>query len=110
MVEYDKDDETKEIPMLRYYRVFHNDDVEGIDPDKIPENKAYDHDFDPIASCEQLIEFWFDSPVIKRGMNKACYIPSPDEIHMPEPRTFFKDEKWRRRPCLRGAEAVPGIF
>ena len=30
MVEYEKDDETKEIPMLRYYRIFHVDDVEGI--------------------------------------------------------------------------------
>ncbi len=94
MVEYEKDDETKEIPMLRYYRVFHIDDVEGIDPDKIPENTAHDHDFDPIASCEQLIQFWFDSPVIKLNQKKACYIPSSDEVHMPGARTFFQDEEF----------------
>ena len=94
MVEYEKDDETKEIPMLRYYRVFHIDDVEGIDPDKIPENSAHDHDFDPIASCEQLIQFWSDSPVIKLDQKKACYIPSLDEVHMPGARTFFQDEEF----------------
>ena len=94
MVEYEKDDETKEIPMLRYYRIFHIDDVEGIDPDKIPENTAHDHDFDPIASCEQLIQFWSDSPVIKLDQKKACYIPSLDEIHMPGARTFFQDEEY----------------
>jgi antirestriction protein ArdC len=80
--------------MLRYYRVFHIDDVEGIDPDKIPENKAHDHDFDPIASCEQLIQFWSDSPVIKLDQKKACYIPSLDEVHMPGARTFFQDEEF----------------
>jgi antirestriction protein ArdC len=94
MVEYDKDGETEEIPMLRYYRVFHVDDVEGINPAKIPENKSYDHEFDPIASCEQLIEFWYDSPIVKLNMKKACYIPSLDEVHMPGPRTFFRDEEY----------------
>ena len=55
---------------------------------------SHDHDFDPIASCEQIIEFWHDSPVIKLDKKKACYIPSLDEIHMPGPRTFFKDEEF----------------
>lgn len=94
MVEYEKDDEAKEIPMLRYYRVFHVDDVEGINPDKIPENTAQDHEFDPIASCEQLIEFWSDSPVIKLDQKNACYILSFDEIHMPGARTFYQDEEY----------------
>lgn len=94
MVEYEKDGETEEIPMLRYYRVFRIDDVEGIDPVKILENKSHDHEFDPIASCEQLIEFWYDSPVIRFNKKKACYIPSLDEVYMPNARTFFKDEEY----------------
>lgn len=80
--------------MLRYYRVFHVDDVEGIDLEKIPEKETHDHEFDPIASCEQLIQFWKDSPVIKLGKTRACYIPTMDEVHMPSPRTFFKDEEF----------------
>ena len=94
IVEYEEDDETKEVPMLRYYRVFHVDDVEGIDPEKIPADETHDHEFDPIASCEQLIQFWKDSPVIKLGKNRACYIPALDEVHMPNPRSFFKDEEF----------------
>jgi antirestriction protein ArdC len=80
--------------MLRYYRVFHIDDVEGINPDKIPENNSHDHEFDPIATCEQLIEFWCDSPVIKLDKKRACHIPSLDEVNMPSPRTFFQDEEY----------------
>lgn len=91
IVEYEKDDEIKEIPMLLYYRVFHVNDVEGIVANKIPENKSHDHDFDPIAACEQIIQFWTDSPVIKLNKNKACYIPSLDNVHMPGARTFFQD-------------------
>ena len=94
MVEYEKDGETEEIPMLRYYRVFHIDDVEGINPDKIPENVSHDHGFDPIASCEQLIEFWYDSPKIRLNRNKACYIPSLDEIYMPNPKSFVSSEAY----------------
>ncbi len=94
MVEYEKDDGTKEIPMLLYYRLFHVDDVDGVDLKKIPDNESYDHEFDPIASCEQIIEFWSDSPVIKLNKNKACYIPSLDEVHMPGERTFFQDEEF----------------
>lgn len=94
MVEYKKDGEKEEIPMLRYYRVFHIDDVEGIKLNKIPEHKSHDHDFDPIASCEQLIEYWYDSPVIRFDKKKAYYIPSLDEVYMPNARTFFHDEEY----------------
>jgi len=69
-------------------------DVAGIDPDKIPKNTAHDHNFEPIASCEQIIQFWSDSPVIKLDQKKACYIPSLDEVHMPGARTFFQDEEY----------------
>ena len=95
MLEFEqKDGETDKVTMLRYYRVFHIDDVECIDPSKIPSGESHDHDFDPIASCEQLVEFWEDSPKIKLGCNKACYLPSLDKVEMPSPRTFYKDEEY----------------
>jgi len=94
MIEYEKDGETEKIPMLRYYRVFQIDDIEGIDPNRIPEDKSHDHDFDPIGSCDQLVEFWSDSPNIRLGKNKACYIPSIDEVNMPNPRTFYDDTQY----------------
>jgi antirestriction protein ArdC len=94
MFEIEKDGEKEEIPMLRYYRVFHIDDIEGINPDKIPEMKNQDHDFDPIASCEQIIEFWSDSPEIRLNRNKACYVPSLDEVFMPNPKSFSTSEAY----------------
>lgn len=94
MREYEKDGRTEEIPMLRYYRIFHIDSIEGIDPAKIPTDESHDHDFDPIGECDQLVEFWEDSPSIELGKNKACYIPLLDEVQMPNPRTFYKDEQY----------------
>ena len=89
-----KDGSTDDVPMLRYYRVFHIDSVEGIDPEKIPVTEAHDHEFDPIAECDRLVEFWEDSPTIVLGRAQACYIPLLDEVHMPNPRTFYKDEHY----------------
>ena len=94
MFEVEKDDETKEIPMLRYYRVFHIDDIKGLDENKIPEVPTHENDFDPIASCEQLIEFWHDSPIIRLNRNKACYVPSLDEVFMPNPKSFSSSEAY----------------
>ena len=94
LLEVEKDGVTEEVPMLRYYRVFHVDQVEGIPEDKIPDTKGHDHDFDPIGACEELIECWEDSPQIELGKNQACYIPFLDKVQMPSPRTFFKDEEY----------------
>jgi len=37
--------------MLRYYRVFHIDDVEGINESNIPEETSHFHEFETIDSC-----------------------------------------------------------
>ena len=80
--------------MLRYYRVFHIDDIKGLDENKIPKVPTHENDFDPIASCEQLIEFWHDSPLIRLNRNKACYVPSLDEVFMPNPKLFSNSEAY----------------
>ncbi len=92
MRDYDKGDGTVDkIPMLRYYRVFHIDSVEGIDLTKIPQLQSHDRDFNPIQACENIMDNWLDKPEIETGKSHACYIPSRDVIHMPNPRTFFSD-------------------
>jgi antirestriction protein ArdC len=93
MLEFDKKDgTTDDIPLLRYYRVFHVDSVEGIDESKIPASEAFDHNFNPLVECERLVEFWVDSPTIELGHHLACYAPGLDVVRMPNPRTFFTDE------------------
>ncbi len=94
LFDVEKDGVTEQVPMLRYYRVFHIDQVEGIPESKIPDTTAHDHDFNPIAACEELVERWTDSPAIEIDKEKACYIPSLDKVQMPSPRTFFVDEHY----------------
>ena len=89
-----QDQSVEKVPMLRYYRVFHISDVEGIDLSKLPQLQSHDHDFTPIEACEKIMENWKDKPVIETGKHQACYIPSRDVIQMPDPRTFFEDAEY----------------
>ncbi len=86
--------ESEKIPMLRYYKVFHISDVEGIDVSKLPQLQSHDHDFTPVQVCENLIEAWKDKPVIQTGKNLACYSPFEDIVQVPDPRTFFEDTEF----------------
>jgi antirestriction protein ArdC len=88
------DDPTKKVPYLRYYRVFHVDDVEGIDPKKLPSYDNHDQDFDPIGTCDRLVQEWTDSPKIVQNAEYACYVPSIDTVKIPNPRRFFKAEQY----------------
>jgi len=90
----EKDGSIDQVPFLRYYTVFNLKQAEGIDENKIPSTEAYDHDFDPIARAEQLIECWSDCPEIRLNQSHAFYLPSEDYIGMPNPRTFFQDEQF----------------
>jgi len=84
----------EKIPMLRYYRVFHISDIDGLELAKLPQLQTHDHDFTPIQACENLLAAWKDKPVIETGKHQACYIPSRDVIQMPDPRTFFEDTQY----------------
>jgi antirestriction protein ArdC len=86
--------DAEKIPMLRYYRVFHVSDVEGLDISKIPASENHDHDFTPVQLCENLLNNWQDKPVIETGSQDAFYRPSTDSVHMPDSRTFFEDSEY----------------
>lgn len=89
-----REDPLKKIPYLRYYRVFHVDDVEGIPASKLPANEQHDQDFDPVGECDRLVELWNDSPKIVQGAEYACYVPAIDTVRIPNPRRFFKAEEY----------------
>jgi antirestriction protein ArdC len=89
-----REDPTKKVPYLRYYRVFHVDDVEGIDPKKLPSYDQHDQNFDPIGTCDRLVEEWKDCPTIQQNAEYACYVPSIDTVKIPNPRRFFKAEQY----------------
>ena len=89
----EKDGSTKKTPFLRYYNVFNLSQTEGIDPTKIPETEAFDHDFNPIGTADEIIQNWSDCPKIEWGADHAYYAPASDTVCMPDPRTFFHDEQ-----------------
>jgi antirestriction protein ArdC len=88
------EDETKTLPLLRFYYVFNLDQTEGIDPEKIPEGlKELDHD--PIECCEEVVKHYPPvMPRIHHGGNRASYNPVMDDIHMPKMGQFDTPEAY----------------
>lgn len=84
-VEETKEDGTKEIkqiPLLRYYNVFHISQVEGVKP--LPEEEL--NDIEPIEKAEAVLNDYWTREHIKvehvKG-NKAFYSPAFDMIQLP---------------------------
>jgi len=76
------------IPLLRYYRVFNIDQVEGLDLSKLPEVKKEKKHAD-IFRAETLIKGYKDSPkVIHTNKHRAYYSPLEDIINIPPKECF----------------------
>lgn len=71
------------IPYLKYYRVFHIDDCEGIQPKW---DKEVHNDIHPIEAAQQVLDGYITREGIKlehvKG-NEAFYRPATDEINLP---------------------------
>ena len=82
--EKQKDGTTKKknVPMLRYYNVFHISQVEGVEPLKKDELK----DTKPIDEAEKVLnDYWTRENVTihKEASNRAFYSPLMDSITLP---------------------------
>lgn len=80
-----EDDEPviKQIPLLRYYNVFHISDVEGVEPLN-DEPELYDTS--PIEVADKVFMDYITREQIKLDIskqNKACYCPSLDSLTLP---------------------------
>lgn len=72
---------TKQIPLLRYYNVFHISQVEGVEPKSIDLNELQ-----PIEEAERIKNEYMQREHIKileKVTNKAFYSPSLDYIQIP---------------------------
>lgn len=88
-----KDKETglpKTVPVLRYYNVFNAEQCAGIKPPDAPPEP--EEPFEPIAAAEKLIAGYEDGPTIEHGGNQAFYLPSSDQVRLPEPDRFLSRE------------------
>ena len=75
-------DTTKKLPFLRYYTVFNSSQIEGLGEIQTPAETEEN------SIPQEIIDNMQNAPVIKHGFTKACYIPSLDEVRMPDPSKF----------------------
>ena len=84
-VEEEKEDGTKEvkqIPLLRYFNVFHISQVEGVEP--LPEDEL--HDIEPIEKAENVLHgYWTRENITVEHVagDDAYYLPGRDIIRLP---------------------------
>lgn len=73
---------TKQIPMLRYYNVFHISDVDGVEPLEDPFK-----DVEPIGSADEVIENYVQREQLdfnEQASNEAYYSPTRDCVVVPK--------------------------
>ncbi|MDT0643682.1 zincin-like metallopeptidase domain-containing protein [Zunongwangia sp. F363] len=81
------------IPILKYYNVFHAEDVTGIDWGLIPKNEnAEKPEKERITIAEKVIEKFPNPPKIMYKGDQPAYYPKLDQILM-TPIEAFKDEQ-----------------
>lgn len=87
----EKDEEIKQIPMLRYYTVFNLDQVEGIEDPFAA--KASGDPVDAPQAAAAILASYSDGPeIIHRRQDGAFYRPSEDRITLPELDQFESPE------------------
>lgn len=73
---------TRQIPLLRYYNVFHISQVDGVEP--LPKDEL--HDIEPIEKAESILHgYWTKENITVEYVagDRAYYSPSLDMIHLP---------------------------
>lgn len=84
-IEEEQEDGTKiakQIPLLRYYNVFHISQVDGVEP--LPKEELNDNE--PIEKADKVLtDYWTKENITVKHMasNKAYYSPTQDLIHLP---------------------------
>jgi antirestriction protein ArdC len=83
---------TVEIPLMRYYTVFNVAQCE-LPERRIPiVDTSADRPFSPIAACESVVDGMQNRPTIRHGFDGASYVPSFDEVRMPDGARFTSSE------------------
>lgn len=83
--------ETINIPMMKTYRVFNADQVEGWDGNwLVADDKEQSQDWDDVELADMIINS-SGANIQHRNQDQAFYMPSLDQIIMPE-RKQFKDD------------------
>jgi len=85
--------DVKKIPLLKYSRVFHIDDCEGIKAKYTAEDKTFDNK--PIEHAQTVLDQYLNREGIKLefvDVGGAYYRPAQDTIHLPALEKFVSSE------------------
>ena len=93
------DDQTRRIPMLRAYSVFHASQLEGIPPYVAP--ALVDAPWRRPDAADLILKN--SGADIRIGGNRAFYAPGPDYIQMPNDGAFNSPELWAAVALHEGA-------
>ena len=93
-VEKEKDDgekDVKKFPVLRYYRVFHISQTEGIEPLKLEDVNvnAEDDGFDTVKNAVKNYISSAHIGYVASARSCACYNPTTDIIEIPKEKQFY---------------------
>jgi antirestriction protein ArdC len=85
--------------MLRYYRVFCLDQIDGLDESKLPADAKPEEfeslEFKPIEYCEHIAENMPNKPETRHTEQaRAFYNPRDDYVHMPKRETFVGEAEY----------------
>ena len=92
--EEDKETKQKQVPMLRYYKVFNIAQCRDIPENLIPKSEVAAVDREPILECEAIINSMANSPTIVHKEQKAYYRIDTDIINMPKKKSFKSLESY----------------
>ncbi|MEI8194334.1 MAG: zincin-like metallopeptidase domain-containing protein, partial [Phycisphaerae bacterium] len=82
----------KQVPVMRFYRVFNAEQCDGIKP---RDAAVYvPTPFEAIAAAEALVKGYANGPAIEHGGQQAYYRPSSDTVKIPEPSRFSSNEEY----------------
>lgn len=91
----DENGKKKNIPFLRYYRVFNFDQTENVTlPKRLEEKNVKVNDNDIIDNAENVVQNMPNAPVISVGGDVASYVPSMDMVTMPDITIFTISEEY----------------
>ena len=90
--ELDGTGKAKQIPMLRYYKVFNVEQCRDVPKDLIPE--LVKTPIDPILECEAIINTMPDSPLLIFTGKKAFYDIEKDHVVLPNLKRFKTSESY----------------
>lgn len=89
--EDEKTGEIKEVPLLRYYKVFEiNTQCEGLKSRR----RSISFDHDPIEEAESVIKKYKPAPSFTHKSGSAYYLPSKDVVNVPPMKDFKKAEEY----------------